>query len=76
MTTSDKPIPNTICVVGADGNMGYRNVVCTPTFDEWFIAKYGSTFEEIHMLDGMMINAGMKALTRCMRDYVSEMVQH
>lgn len=46
-----------------------RNV---PTFDEWFKAKYFHTFEEMHCCYSMRIDDAMIALTRYVREYVTE----
>lgn len=46
-----------------------------PTFDEWFLAKYGGTFNELHQAAGMRYDDAFMALSRSMRDYVSELVK-
>lgn len=46
-----------------------------PTFDEWYKAKRGLSFEEQYMQALMPIPDAMKALSIAMREYVSEMVQ-
>lgn len=45
-----------------------------PTFDEWFEQKYGETFNKSHQYTGNTYDNAFRALTREMRDYVSEMV--
>lgn len=44
-----------------------------PTFDEWFEAKYGQTFEERHQHYGAWHDDVIRALSRETRDYISEM---
>jgi hypothetical protein len=47
-----------------------------PTFDEWYAKRNGGrTFEQDHMESSQRIEQTMRALTRLMRDYVSEMVR-
>lgn len=45
------------------------------TFDEWFKAKYGATFEELHMQPYSFINETMRVLANEVRAYVSEVVK-
>ena len=43
-----------------------------PTFDDWYLAKYGTSFDEDHMHPGALISVALRALAREMRDYISE----
>lgn len=45
-----------------------------PTFDEWYIAKYHRTFDQAWQTEGVSIAASMAALSRAVRDYVTEIV--
>lgn len=45
-----------------------------PSFDEWFLAKYGRTFKEAHCQPGMWINDSMEAMANHARDYLTDMV--
>lgn len=46
-----------------------------PTFDEWFAAKHhGMSFDQVHHADS--IHGAMVALSRYMRDYISEVARH
>jgi hypothetical protein len=46
-----------------------------PTFDEWFFARYGMTFEQMHMIPHYsQLSDIVSALVRETRDYVTEMV--
>lgn len=47
----------------------------TPTFDEWFVAKYGLPFERLYMQPMMRTDIAFRALTTALRDYTTEMVQ-
>lgn len=44
------------------------------TFDEWFEKKHGLTFKEMHEFTGNTYDAYLRALTKELRDYVSDMV--
>ena len=44
------------------------------TFDEWFEKKHGETFKEMYEYTGNTYDACFRALTRELRDYVSDMV--
>lgn len=46
-----------------------------PSFDEWYEKKHGRSFEEQWMPPHAVIADSMKALTRAMREYVSEIVR-
>lgn len=46
-----------------------------PTFDEWFKAREGVSFEEVYMGPYHHIDRAMKALTRALQDYTTEMVR-
>ena len=46
-----------------------------PTFDEWYEAKLGQSFEALWMQDWMQIDHGMRALTVAIRDYMTEMAR-
>ena len=48
--------------------------IILPTFDEWYASKCGHTFESGWMRNGMQIEAAMRALSECMRDYVSDLL--
>lgn len=45
-----------------------------PTFDEWFKAKYGSTFERLHQASMTPYDHTVRALTEATREYVTEAV--
>lgn len=45
------------------------------TFNEWFAAKHsGQTFEEVHQVPGTLYDDSFRALSKLLREYVSEMV--
>ena len=46
-----------------------------PTFDEWHLAKFGMTFDDQHQQPSMRMDLTMRALSRKLRDYTSEMVR-
>ena len=52
-----------------------KTVKHPPTFDEWHLAKYHSTFEADYVSTVSSIRATMLQLTELMREYVSEMVR-
>jgi hypothetical protein len=45
------------------------------TFDEWYFAKNGHKFSQDYMQPGERYDDSFRALSRAVRDYVSEMVQ-
>lgn len=44
------------------------------TFDEWFVGKYGSSFDELHMQPHMAIRHAVLALSTAVREYVTDAV--
>lgn len=42
------------------------------TFDEWFVGKYGRTFDALHQTPMTPYDHTMRALTTATRDYVTE----
>ena len=46
-----------------------------PTFDQWFERKHLDTFDALHMQPSMRIEDAMRALSKAVREYVSEMVK-
>lgn len=44
------------------------------TFDEWHLAKYGVSFDDLHMQPETHIGTAMRALTVALRVYITEMV--
>jgi len=47
----------------------------SPTFDEWFEAKYGVTFDRMYLRRGMDLTSSFVALSREMRAYLDEMMK-
>lgn len=45
-----------------------------PTFDEWFFARYGATFDELYQRPELRVSDAISALTRETRDYLTDMV--
>lgn len=46
-----------------------------PTFDEWHTQKYGCSFESKWERPGMMLQDSLKALSKELRNYVSELAR-
>lgn len=44
------------------------------TFDEWHLKRYGTSFEEKWMQGHMQTTPALKALTKELREYTSEMI--
>lgn len=44
------------------------------SFDEWFVEKHGSSFDDMHMLPNYRSDSAMRALTVALREYVTDMV--
>ena len=42
-----------------------------PTFDEWFMARFGSSFDSLYQQEGMRYEDCVRALSQHGRDYLS-----
>lgn len=45
-----------------------------PTFDEWYAAKHGVSFDDRWMHPGMRADLAMYELIRALRDYATDML--
>lgn len=44
------------------------------TFDEWYLNKYGASFDSMFYIEGMAWDDILKGLCFHMREYVSQMI--
>lgn len=47
-----------------------------PTFDDWYAAKYGASFDDSIGYPLVRVDDYMYALGKAMRDYISEVARH
>jgi len=45
------------------------------TFDDWFKARYGASFDELHHRPGVTFEASFMALSRALRDYTTAILE-